>query len=166
MFGNNVAAAVNSSSNENEMQKLANTLAFALRHDPDLKKVVDQIDIGIYRYERHKTLVLNGTTSLSYCGTGKHGWELEDVVDALLASRNGNVQPLIVEGARVAKALFYLNKQVKEIASAPFLPRKYEILCGLEPAWGLGSGFLLEEIEQMIDDWDTLEYLAMYPTKE
>ena len=36
MFGNNVAAAGNSSSNENEMQKLANTLAFALRHDPDL----------------------------------------------------------------------------------------------------------------------------------
>ena len=65
MFGNSVAAAVNSSSNENEMQKLANTLAFALRHDPDLKKVVDQIDIGIYRYERHKTLVLNGTSSLS-----------------------------------------------------------------------------------------------------
>lgn len=166
MFGNNVAAAGNSSSNENEMQKLANTLAFALRHDPDLKKVVDQIDIGIYRYERHKTLILNGTTSLSYCGTGKHGWGLEDVVDALLASRNGNIQPLIVEGARIAKAVFYLNKQVKELASSPFLPRKYEILRGLEPAWDLGSGFLLEEIEKMIDDWDTLEYLAMYPTKE
>ena len=166
MFGNSVAAAVNSSSNENEMQKLANTLAFALRHDPDLKKVVDQIDIGIYRYERHKTLVLNGTSSLSYCGTGKHGWGLDDVVDALLSAKDGNVKPLIVEGARIAKAVFYLNKQVKESASSPFLPRKYEILRGLEPAWALGSGFLLEEIEKMIDDWDTLEYLAMYPTKE